>query len=62
LAKVIHTLAPEACPRCNSWLLVVHYVGQSWIVDKVVCGKCGFSPLKRERYRWETVVVQEGDF
>lgn len=46
MAKVILTLAPVPCQRCHSRSLAVCYVGESWIIDKVVCGKCGFLSLK----------------
>lgn len=61
MVKVIHTLGPEPCSACNSRLLAVYYVGASWIVDKVVCGKCGSMPLKSRVSRWEPV-VQESVF
>jgi hypothetical protein len=63
MSRVIHTTAPELCESCHSFLLKMCYVGESWIVDRVVCGKCGAEPLKKEVDRRKTKVVQkESDF
>lgn len=50
MGKVVFTKAPESCRVCGITLLKVYYVGDTWIVDKIVCGKCGCLPLKREAF------------
>lgn len=58
MPKVIHTLAPEPCIVCKSRLLAVYYVGSGWVVDRIVCGKCGAIPLKNRVSRWDRVVQE----
>lgn len=38
--RTIHTVLPDPCPRCRHYGAVVHYQGDTWQVDKIVC-YCG---------------------